>query len=157
MIERRYLRWICVYLVVILLLWLNAREKEVKLYSSLEDAIEEKEGLVVLVFFTTDCAVCWDELFEMRYFIDKNELPVHIVGISRDSKRELRRFLEKHVFYRPVVYDPKGELYRKFGVDLEPYMLILSGKKVVYRDDYYEDFFIRRERAKECLLKLARK
>ncbi len=38
---------------------------------------------------------------------------------------------------------------------LEPFRIILDGDRVLYRDETAEDFFVRREKAKRCLLEIA--
>jgi len=42
-----------------------------RIYSSLEEAIGNSSQPVVLIFFSLACYVCWDELFEMKEFIEK--------------------------------------------------------------------------------------
>jgi len=133
---------------------LICEETGIKIFSSFSDAVPESKGAILLVFFSTDCYTCWNDLLEMKYFIEKNNLPVKIVGISKDSKKELEPFLEKHSFYYPVICDRKRELYKKFKVDLEPFKIVLFNGEVLYKDNYYEKFSLREEKAKKCLLKV---
>jgi len=128
-----------------------------KIYSTLEEAVPEMGKPVILVFFSTDCSLCWEDLFEMKYFVEKNNLSVEVVGITRVTKEDLVPFLEKYFFNRPVVLDSQNRLYRKFKVDLEPYKIILVKDTVIYKDDYYQPFLARREEAKKCLRRIGLK
>lgn len=136
---------------------LICKENEIKIFSSFSEALPESDGAILLVFFSTDCYTCWNDMLEMKYFIEKNNLPVKIVGISKDSKKDLEPFLEKHSFYYPVICDRKRELYKKFNVDLEPFKIVLFKGKVLYKDNYYEKFSLREEKAKKCLLEVTLK
>jgi hypothetical protein len=130
---------------------------ETGIYSSLEEAVANPEQPVLLVFFSLSCHVCWDELFEMKEFIEKYSIPVGIVGIARETPEELRAFVARYSFGHPVVCDRRKELYRRFKVKLEPYRVILEKNRVIYEDDCDLDFFTRRERTKQCLLAIASK
>lgn len=154
---RIFLSLIFFYFAQLFFTGIIAEEKKMKIFSSFSEAVPEKNGVFLLIFFSTDCAVCWDDLFEMKYFVEKNNLPVQIVGISRDSRKELERFLDKYSFNYSVVWDRKGELYNRFNVDLEPLKVILVNNKIMYKDDYYKNFSIRRKKIKECLLKIGSK
>ena len=124
----------------------------VRIFSRLSEAVPRQERPLLLVFFSLGCHVCWEDLFEMRHFIEKNHIPVDLVGISSDPEPELRPFLTKYAFFHPVVSDRARSLYRRFGVRLEPFRVILEGDRVVYLDDPAEDFFVRRDEARRCLL-----
>lgn len=128
-----------------------------RIFFSLEEAVPAPARPILLVFFSPDCHVCWEELFEMRSFLQILSIPIDIVGISADPREELEAFLAKYGFSGPVVCDRARRLYRRFGVKLEPYRVILKGNEVVYADDYDIDFFLRRERVKQCLLELVSK
>jgi peroxiredoxin len=131
------------------------REETVKIYSSLEEAVPRPARPLLLVFFSLDCHLCWDELFEMRHFLEKNSIPVDLVGISRDPEEELRPFLSKFAFFHPVVSDRGRALYRRFEVRLEPFRVILDRGSVLYQDDSALDFFVRRDKVKRCLVEIA--
>ena len=131
------------------------KDETVKIFSSLEDAIPRPERPLLLVFFSLDCHRCWDELFEMRYFLEKNSIPVDLVGISREPEEELRPFLTKYAFSHPVVSDRRKALFKYFKVRLEPFCVILNRGCVLYEDDTSRDFFVRRDEVKRCLLEIA--
>jgi peroxiredoxin len=134
---------------------IGMREETVKIYGSLEEAVPRPERPLLLVFFSLDCRFCWDELFEMRHFLDNNSIPVDLVGISHDPEADLRPFLGKFAFTHPVVSDRGKTLYRRFGVRLEPFRVILDRGAVLYLDDSSLDFFIRRDKVKRCLVEIA--
>ncbi len=135
-----------------------SREKsQAGIFLSLEEAVADTERPVLLVFFSLACHVCWDELFEMKEFIDKFSIPVELIGISLDLPEELRTFVARYSFGHPVVCDRKKELYRRFKVKLEPCRVILDKNRVIYQDDDGLDFLTRREKAKQCLLAVASK
>jgi len=131
------------------------KEETVKIFSSLEEAIQQPARPLLLVFFSLECHICWDELFEMRYFLEKNSIPVDLVGISREPEEELRPFLSKYAFSYPVVSDRGKTLYRRFKVRLEPFRVILNQGSVIYEDDTTQDFFVRRDKVKRCLVEIA--
>jgi peroxiredoxin len=131
------------------------KEETVKIFSSLEEAVPRPARPLLLVFFSLECHLCWDELFEMRYFLEKNSIPVDLVGISREPEEELRPFLSKYAFSYPVVSDRGKTLFRKFRVRLEPFCVILNQGSVLYEDDTSQDFFVRRDEVKRCLVEIA--
>ena len=130
-------------------------ERNVRIVSSLGEAVRRPEGPWLLIFFSLECPVCWAELFEMKYFVEKNRIPIVLIGICRESRRDLEPFLAKFSFFYPVVSDHKKELYRKFKVRLEPHCVILENGRVILEDDTAEDFLQRREKIVRCLLGIA--
>jgi hypothetical protein len=127
---------------------------EVRVCAALGEAVGAHAGPVLLVFFSTDCPYCPDDLFESRYLVDKGRWPVAVVGVSSGSREDLKTFLEKHRWTLPVVLDRRKELFRRFGVDAVPFKVLLSGADAVYRDDPYRDLEGRREELKGCLTRL---
>jgi peroxiredoxin len=138
------------------------REKEaVRIFGSLEEAIYSGDTNhnsvqpVLLVFFSLACHVCSDELFEMRYFLEENSIPVDLVGVCREPREELAHFLNKYKFYYPVVCDREKTLFKKFRVRLEPVCVILYQDAVIYEDDRSLDLFARRDEVKRWLVEIA--
>jgi len=129
--------------------------EDVKIFTTLAEAVPRRGRPVLLVFFSLKCHVCWGELFEMKHFIQTNDISIDLIGISCDPAEELRPFLNKYAFTSPVVSDRARAVYRRFRVRLEPFRVILDGDRVIYMDDTAEDFFVRRDRAKKCLLEIA--
>jgi hypothetical protein len=127
---------------------------EVRICRSLEEAAAPAAGHVLLVFFSVDCPVCYDDLFDARYVIEKNGWPVKVVGVFSGRQDELRSFLEKYGWTLPVVLDRRKALARKFQVDMVPDKVLLVAGQPVYRDDPYVDFTRRREDFKKCLQKI---
>ncbi len=125
-----------------------------RIYSSLEEAIGNSSQPVVLIFFSLACYVCWDELFEMKEFIEKFSLPVLLVGVSTDESEELKAFAARYSFQYPIVRDEEKKLYRQYQVRLEPDRLILVRNQAVYRDDSLLDYSLRREKVKNFLFGL---
>ncbi|MGB9764754.1 MAG: peroxiredoxin family protein [Candidatus Saccharicenans sp.] len=137
---------------------LNSIQKvPVKIYSSLEEITRGSGQSVLLVFFSLSCQVCWDELFEMKEFIEKFSLPVIIIGVSADEREELQAFASRYSFPYPILQDKDKKLYRQFRVRLEPYRVVLYNQQPVYADDYRLDYQTRRDKAKQCLLNLSSK
>ena len=128
----------------------------VKIFRSLEEAVPQLERPLLLIFFSLDCPVCWEELFEMRIFLENNSIPVDLVGICREAEEELRPFLSKFAFFYPVVSDRRKALFRKFRVRLEPFRVILAPDlSILYEDDMGQDFYLRRDEVKRWLLLIA--
>lgn len=127
----------------------------VKIYSSLEEIPGATTESVALIFFSLVCHVCWEELFEMKEFVEKFSLPVLLVGVSADKPDELKSFASRYSFDSPIIYDANKLLFRRFKVKIEPYRVILVKNQTVYADDYSLDYLTRRDRAKQCLLQIA--
>jgi hypothetical protein len=111
----------------------------------LEAPLADPRVPVVLVFFSTDCLVCYEGLLDMIYFVGRNNLAVRVVGVSGDPAEDLRVFTEKYSVRVPVVHDERGRLRRRFDVDILPSRVVLRGGKILYRDDPYRGFDERRE------------
>jgi hypothetical protein len=124
---------------------------DVRICATLEEAVLMPDRPVLLVFFSTDCASCYDDLFEARYIIEKGGWPVTVVGVFSGLHDDLRSFLEKYAWTLPVVLDRRRILFRKFKVDAVPYKALLAGGTAVYRDDPYLDYGRRREDLRKCL------
>jgi hypothetical protein len=127
---------------------------DVRICASLDEAAPPGSGPVLLVFFSTGCHACYDDLFESRHLVDKGRWPVSVVGVASALREDLQDFLEKHAWTLPVVLDRRKELFRRYDVDVIPYKALLVGTKAVYRDDPYLDPESRREELKRCLTRL---
>jgi len=127
---------------------------DVRICSSLEEAAPAGSGPVLLVFFSTECSVCYEELFESRYLLDKGRWPVAVVGVTLGLRDDLEVFLEKHAWTSPVVLDRRKVLFRKFKVDAVPFRALLVGTEEVYRDDPYLGPRSRGEELTKCLTRL---
>jgi len=132
----------------------DRRSSEIRICASLEEAAPAGSGPVLLVFFSTDCSVCYDDLFEARYLIDKGRFAVAVVGVFSGLREDLRVFLEKYGWGLPVVLDRRKILFRKYKVDTVPYKALLLGTEAAYRDDPRRDFAGRREELTRCLTRL---
>ena len=124
---------------------------EVRICSSLAEAAPAGTGPVLLVFFSIECPVCYEELFEARYLVDQGRWPISVVGVSIALRDDLEVFLDKHAWMSPVVLDRRRVLYRKFHVDAVPFKVLLLGTEAVYRDDPYLGPEARREELIRCL------
>lgn len=130
---------------------------QAQIVGTLEEAVRRQDGPAVLVFFSLDCHVCWDELFEVRYLVEKLSGPIAFVGISADSQEALEPFLAKHGFFYPVVCDQGRALFRKFKVRLEPLTVVIDGGQTIHRDNQAEAPAVRRARTRQCLLEISSK
>ncbi len=111
-------------------------------------------GPALLVFFSTDCHVCYDDLFEARYLVDKGRWPVTVIGVSSGPREALREFLEKHAWALPVVLDIRKALFKRFKAGAVPFKALLVGSEVAYRDDPYLGLEERRKELERCLTRL---
>jgi hypothetical protein len=125
----------------------------IRICRTLEEAVPPGTDAVLLVFFSTDCPVCYDGLFESRYAVDEGGWPVKVVGVYSGSADSLRSFLEKYGWTLPVVLDRRKSLARKFRVDSVPDRVLLVAGEPVYRDDPRADPARRREDLARCLNK----
>lgn len=124
---------------------------EVRICADLAEAAPPGTGPVLLVFFSVECPVCYEELLEARYLLDQGGWPVTIVGVSIALREDLEAFLAKHAWTAPVVLDRRRTLFRKFAVDAVPSKVLLVGKEAVYRDDPYLGPEARRKELLRCL------
>jgi len=124
---------------------------DVRICSSLAEAAPAGSGPVLLVFFSTECSVCYEELFESRYLVDKGRWPVAVVGVTLALRDDLEAFLEKHAWTSPVVLDRRKVLFRKFNVDAVPFKALIVGTEAIYRDDPYLGPEARRKELTKCL------
>ncbi len=92
-------------------------------------------GAALLVFFSTECPVCYDGLFESRLLVEKGGWPVRVVGVASGPADDLRSFLEKFGWTLPVVHDRRKSLARRFGVDVVPDWVLVVGGEPVCRND----------------------
>jgi hypothetical protein len=127
---------------------------DVRICPTLEEAAGPAGGPVLLVFFSTDCPSCYDDLFEARHLVEKGGFAVAVIGVFSGPRDTLRAFLEKFAWTLPVVLDRRKALFRKFQVDMVPYKALLAGGEAVYRDDPYKDCGRRREELEKCLRKM---
>jgi len=124
---------------------------KVHICRTLEEAVPSGPATVLLVFFSTDCPVCYDGLFESRYVVDKGGWPVKVVGVYSGPEDGLRAFLEKYAWTLPVILDRRKSLARRLKVDCVPDRVLLAGGEPVYRDDPRADPARRREDLTKCL------
>ncbi|MGZ5555981.1 MAG: peroxiredoxin family protein [Candidatus Aminicenantales bacterium] len=127
---------------------------DVRICASLDEAAPPGTGPVLLVFFSIECPVCYQELFEARYLVDRGRWPVAVIGVSLALRDDLQAFLEKYAWPSPVVLDRRKTLFRRFKVDAVPYKALLVGTEAVYRDDPYLGSDARREELTKCLTRL---
>jgi hypothetical protein len=121
---------------------------------SLEEALPADGRPALLVFFSTGCPTCFDDLLEMAVFVRRNGLDLAVVGVSGDPEADIEAFVEKYSVRYPVVRDGRARIRRRFKVDLLPYKIVLAGGKVVYRDDDRLPMGERSRRAQRCLIEL---
>lgn len=122
---------------------------------SLDEALPANGRPVLLVFFSTGCTPCFDDLLEMALFVRRQGLDLVVVGVTGETEAEIDEFVEKHSLTCPIVRDERGRIRRRFKVDLFPYKIVLAGGTEVYRDDYYLPLDERLRRAQRCLIELA--
>jgi len=128
---------------------------QAKLLRTLEEALPGPGRPVLLVFFSTSCRVCWDDLFETKAMIEENDFPVKLVGVSLDRPDDLEDFLKKYSFPYSVVSDRRRQVHRRFQVRAAPFKLLLLDETVLYRDDLRQNLKTQRERLRRCLIEMA--
>ena len=131
-----------------------ALEKPPVVLTSLEAALPPTGTPVLLVFFSVGCSSCFDDLLEMALFVDRERLPVRVIGIGADPVPDLEEFAAKYAVKSPIVRDARGRLRRRFRADIVPFKIVLAEDAVLYRDDSRLDPGERLRRIKKCLLEL---
>jgi len=129
-------------------------EADVRIHRSLAEAVPSRQAPVLLVFFSTGCASCYDELFQARLAVEKAGWPLTVIGVCQGPADELRLLLEKYAWTLPVVLDRRRLLFRRFGVEALPYKAVLVGGRTVYKDNPYSGYSRRWEELAACLKKL---
>lgn len=125
------------------------------IYSSLDEIPGYREHPLVLVFISLTCHVCWEELFELKDFVETMNLPVILVGVSTENREQLVAFVRRYSFRYPLVEDRDKTLFRRFRVRLEPFVVVLDpAGKVFHQDDPILDFQARRDLNKKKILEL---
>ena len=126
--------------------------------AGLDEAVPPGSGPALLVFFSTECPVCYDDLFESRYLVERGGWPVAVVGVCAGPRPDLERFLEKHAWTLPVVHDRRRALVRRFKVDAPPHKVLLAGggaaAEAIYEDDPRLALEDRRKELERCLTRL---
>lgn len=149
--------------LVLLLAWLlelplssgGCQSYPYNLYASLEEIPGYRQRPLVLVFISLTCHVCWEELFEIKDYIEKMNLPAVPVGVSAESREELENFIRRYSFSYPVIEDKNKTLFRRFRVRLEPLVVVLDSQGEVFHvDEPVLDFQARRELNKKKILEL---
>jgi len=126
---------------------------ETRICRTLEEAAAGDGGPVLLVFFSTGCPSCYDDLFEARHLVERGGWPVSVTGVYSGPEDELRSFLEKFAWTRPVVLDRRKVLFRRHRVEAVPFKVLLVAGGAVYRDDPRTDYDTRKEVLRKCLEK----
>ncbi len=117
-----------------------------RICASLEEAVPPGGRTALLVFFSTGCAICYDDLFESRLLVERNGWPVAVVGVHLGPYEELKEFLDKYRWDLPVVLDRRKLLFRRYRVTAVPdTVLLLTGGEIAHRSDPYHDHGRRRE------------
>ncbi len=128
------------------------------IFNSLEEIAGYGQRPLVLVFISLTCHICWEELFEMKDFVDRLALPVTLVGVSVENREQLTQFVRRYSFNYPIIEDRNKTLFRRFRVRLEPFVVVLDANgQVFHLDDQSRDFETRRDLNKKKILELAGK
>ena len=123
-------------------------------FFSLQEAPVDLERPFLLIFFNVSCPVCWDELFVWRDFVETRQIPVQLVGVTRDPEEAVSHFLRKYRLKIPIIIDRQSQLFRLYRVRLEPFLLLGRGQEIIYKDNLMEPVTRRREKLEQCLLSL---
>lgn len=123
------------------------------LYRTLDEVPRRPELPVVLVFFSTGCSACWDDLFAVRLLVEESRFDCELIGVTRDPERSVRAFLDKYGYAGPVVRDAGKRLFRTLRVEVEPAAVVIEDGRVVYRDDAYRTYASRREELKKWMMR----
>lgn len=127
---------------------------EVRICAGLDEAAPPGSGPALLVFFSTECHVCYDDLFEARHLVEKGRWPVTVIGVSPGPREALQEFLEKHAWTLPVVLDSRKALFKRFKAGAAPFKVMIVGSEIAYRDDPYLGLEERRKELERCLTRL---
>jgi hypothetical protein len=125
--------------------------EDVRLYHSLDEVLPPDRP-ALLVFFSTTCGACYEELFAMRYFIETRGLPIEVIGVTGGPREEVAAFLAKFAYHRPVVLDVKARIRRAFRIAAVPRSIIVRGGRVLCPADDHPDPRRRREEIERCLV-----
>lgn len=123
-------------------------------FHSLQDASVDLERPFLLIFFNVSCHICWDELFVWKEFVETRQIPVQLVGVTRDPEEAVSHFLKKYSLTFPIIVDRQGRVFRLYRVRSEPFLILGRGQEIIYKDNLMEPMAKRREKLERCLLAL---
>jgi len=121
---------------------------------SLETVLPGDGRPALIVFFSTGCQVCFEDLLEMVGFVRRKGLDFPVVGVCGDPGAEIEAFVEKYSVRVPIVRDGRGRIRRRFKIGLLPFKIVLSAGQEVYRDDDLLPLAERSRRVQRCLVGL---
>jgi peroxiredoxin len=127
---------------------------EPRIVSSLAEALPSSSAPAILVFFSTECSSCYDELFQARLLVEREDWSVAVIGVCRGRLDDLETFLRKFAWRRPVVHDRKKGLFRRFNVAGVPTTIVVAGGEALCRDDVPGEFSRRAEKVEACLRRI---
>ncbi|MBN1406070.1 MAG: TlpA family protein disulfide reductase [Candidatus Omnitrophica bacterium] len=102
--------------------------KEINLYNTL------KGKNAVLVFWTTWCPYCVQEIPDIEKFYNENKEKTAVLSINlRESKEKVASFIKRTNMTYPVLLDTDGKIGELYGVRGIPTVIAVGkGKNVLY-------------------------
>jgi peroxiredoxin len=100
---------------------------------SYERDIRGKAPLTVLLFMTTACSACYEELKEISDFAGKNpgKIDAWAVAVDLRGAQTVGPYRKANAFRVKYLVDPKFSLPRTFGFNYTPSLAVVDGKGIL--------------------------
>jgi len=98
-----------------------------------------KKTTAVLIFYSATCGACqrknhfWEELYE------KYGTKITFVGISINSPRKIKAFVQRYGLTFPVIHDKDGYFMQKYKIKWVPSLVLVSNGKIVFCQKYLQE------------------
>jgi len=101
---------------------------------------------VYLKFWATWCSYCQEEMPHAQHTFEQSGDNLQVISINvgfNDSIKRIKRYFSKENYNLPVVFDEKGELFRKFELYGTPeHILINKEGEIIHRSALLNDKLI---------------
>lgn len=99
-----------------------------------------KGKVVVLEFWGIACSPCIKKLNLFNSLCAKfRNQPVEFIGVTRDKKQIVERFLQKKTLNFPIGIDTDSTFYKAFGVHSIPHTVIIDANGIVVANAFPDD------------------
>ena len=97
---------------------------------SLEGVLQNKD--VLLVFWTTWCPNCIEEIPEIEKFYSENRGKIGVIGINAgESEDKVKRFVDRKGITYPIIIDEDKTISKSYGLVGVPTLVLIGSDHLV--------------------------